>query len=254
MEPIRALVVDDEPLAREGIRLHLEDARDVQVVGECGDGEAAVAAIQELEPELVFLDVQMPGLDGFGVLQALEGEPLPEVIFVTAYDQFALQAFEAHALDYVMKPIDPDRFGRSLERARKQVRRRRDGEMDRRLRALLSDLGGPSAWLDRIVVRSGGRILILRVADVDYIESAANYVRIHIGEKDYLLRETMQGLEDKLDPGHFARIHRSTIVRLDRIRALEPLFQGDFVVILEDGTRLTSSRTYRDRLKEFLDS
>ena len=254
MDRIRALVVDDEPLAREGIRLHLEDVADVEVVGECGDGVAAVAAIQELRPELVFLDVQMPGLDGFGVLEALEGAVLPEVIFVTAYDQFALQAFEAHALDYVMKPIDPERFGRTLDRARKQVRRRRDGDVDRRLRALLEDLGAPSPYLDRLVVRSGSRILILRVADVDYIESAANYVRIHIGEKDYLLRETMQGLEEKLDPAHFARIHRSTIVRLDRIRALEPLFQGDYVVILEDGTRLTSSRTYRDRLRDFLDT
>lgn len=251
---IRVLVVDDEPLAREGIRLHLADAPDMEVVGECGDGLAAVAAIEELRPELVFLDVQMPGLDGFAVLQALEGEQLPEVIFVTAYDAFALRAFDAQALDYLMKPIDPERFARSLDRARTRVRRRREGDVDRRLRALLDQLGSAPSHLDRIVVRTGARIVILRVEDVDYIESAANYVRIHAGGKEYLLRETMQALEAKLDPRRFARIHRSTIVRLDAIRALEPLFQGDYVLILENGTRLTSSRTYRDRLKDFLDS
>lgn len=252
MQPVRVLIVDDEPLAREGVRLHLELESDFDVVGEVGSGEEAVARIREQAPDLVFLDVQMPGMDGFGVIEAVGVERMPVTIFVTAYDQFALKAFDAHALDYLLKPYDAERFRSAIERARTQLRARRFGDVEGQLAALLTELRGQREYLERIVVRSGGRILILRVDDIDWLEAASNYVRIHAGGRQYLLRETMSNLEARLDPGRFVRIHRSTMVRLDRVRELEPLFQGDYVLILEDGTRLTSSRGYRDRLQGLL--
>jgi two-component system, LytTR family, response regulator len=249
---IRAIIVDDEPLAREGVRLHLESEPDIDVIGEAGNGEEAVSLIETVRPDLLFLDVQMPGLDGFGVLEALGAAHMPVTIFTTAYDQFAMRAFDAHAIDYVLKPYDPERFRKAIERARMHLAGRRRAQMDDRLDSLLDELHTRNQFLERLVVRSGGRILILRVADVDWVEAASNYVRLHAGGKEYLLRETMTALEAKLDPADFVRIHRSTIVRVDRIRELEPLFQGDFVVILEDGTRLTSSRGYREKLQELL--
>jgi two-component system LytT family response regulator len=252
MEPVRVLIVDDEPLARDGVRLHLELEPGFEVVGEAGSGEEAVSLIEQLAPDLVFMDVQMPGVDGFGVVDAVGVERMPVTIFVTAYDQFALKAFDAHALDYLLKPFDAERFRSALERAREQLRGRRVEGVEGQLAALLQELRGKREYLERIVVRSGGRILILRVDDIDWLEAASNYVRIHAGGRQYLLRETMSNLEARLDPGHFVRIHRSTMVRLDRIRELEPLFQGDYVLILEDGTRLTSSRGYRDRLQALL--
>lgn len=249
---IRAVIVDDEPLAREGVRLHLESHPDIEVVAEAGSGEEAVSLIDSLRPDLLFLDVQMPGLDGFAVLDAIGPVQMPVTVFATAYDQFALRAFDAHAVDYLLKPYDEDRFARAVDRARMQVAARRNVRMDDRLGSLLEELRNRSRFIERVVVRSGGRILILRVEDVEYVEAASNYVRIHSGGKEYLLRETMTALEAKLDPSDFVRIHRSTIVRIDRIRELEPLFQGDYVVILENGTRLTSSRGYRDRLQGLL--
>jgi two-component system LytT family response regulator len=252
VEPVRVLIVDDEPLARDGVRLHLELEPDFEVVGEAGSGEEAVALIGELVPDLVFMDVQMPGIDGFGVVELVGVEQMPVTIFVTAYDQFALKAFEAHALDYLLKPFDAERFRSAVERARSQLRARRFGAVEGQLASLLGELRGRREYLERIVVRSGGRILILRIDDIDWLEAASNYVRIHAGGRQYLLRETMSNLEARLDPARFVRIHRSTMVRLDRIRELEPLFQGDYVLILEDGTRLTSSRGYRDRLQALL--
>jgi two-component system LytT family response regulator len=252
MDRFRALIVDDEPLAREGIRLHLEQEKDFEIVGECGDGEEALAAIRELAPDVVFLDIQMPGRDGFAVLDALAGTTLPQIVFVTAYDQFALQAFEAHALDYLLKPFDEERFRRAIDRVRTQLRGQKRRDLDSRIAQLLADVRERPRYFERLVVRSGGRILILRVDDVDWIEAAANYVKLHVGPRVYLLRETMNRLEEKLDPARFIRIHRSTIVRVDRIRELEPLFQGDYLVILHDGARLTSSRSYRDKLQEVL--
>ena len=249
---IRTLIVDDEPLAREGVRLHLEDHEDIEVVGECGGGEEAVRFIEAERPDLVFLDVQMPGLDGFGVLEALGADQLPAVVFITAYDNFALRAFEAHALDYLLKPFEAERFDRALDRVRVQLRGQSSDTMDDRLRSLVASLGGKERFLERMVARTNGRILILRVDDVDWVEAAANYVRVHIGAKQYLVRETMTNLETRLDPERFLRIHRSIIVRKDRIKELEPLFQGDYSIILVDGTRLTSSRGYRDRIQHFL--
>jgi two-component system LytT family response regulator len=254
MKGIRAVIVDDEPLAREGVRLHLEAESDIEVVGEAGTGEEAVTLIETLRPDLLFLDVQMPGLDGFGVLDAVGPVHMPVTIFTTAYDEFALRAFDAHAIDYILKPYDAQRFHNATERARMQLTGRRKAHMDDRLDSLLDELRSRNQYLERLVVRSGGRILILRVAEIDWIEAASNYVRLHAGGREYLLRETMTALEAKLDPMEFVRIHRSTIVRVDRIRELEPLFQGDYVVVLDDSTRLTSSRGYRERLQELLQS
>jgi two-component system, LytTR family, response regulator len=249
---IRAIIVDDEPLAREGVRLHLDDSSDIEVVGEAGSGEEAVSLIETIRPDLMFLDVQMPGIDGFGVLEAVGPSLMPVTIFTTAYDEFAVRAFDAHAVDYILKPYDADRFRKALERARGSIHSRRRSQMDESLNSLLEELRSRAQFVERIVVRAGGRIVILRIGEIDWIEAASNYVRLHAGGRDYLLRETMTALEARLNPAEFVRIHRSTIVRVDRIRELEPLFQGDYVVILTDGTRLTSSRGYRDRLQELL--
>jgi two-component system LytT family response regulator len=249
---IRTLIVDDEPLAREGVRLHLEDHPDFEVVGECGSGEEAVRKIEAEDPDLVFLDVQMPGLDGFGVLETVGVERLPAVVFVTAYDQFALRAFEAYALDYLLKPFEAERFAKALDRVRMQLRAQSQNAIDEKLRNLLASLGTKEHYLERLVARTSGKILIIRVQDVDWIEAAANYVRVHIGPKQFLVRETMTNLESRLDPEKFLRIHRSIIVRKDRIKELEPLFQGDYSVVLHDGTRLTSSRGYREKIQLFL--
>lgn len=254
MKSIRAIIVDDEPLAREGVRLHLQAESDIDVVGEAGSGEEAVTLIETVRPDLLFLDVQMPGLDGFAVLDAVGPAHMPVTIFTTAFDEFALRAFDAHAIDYILKPYDEKRFRTAIERARVHLNGRRGSTADDRLDSLLDELRGRSRYLERLVVRSGGRILILRVSEIDWIEAASNYVRLHAGGSDYLLRETMTALESKLDPMQFVRIHRSTIVQVDRIRELEPLFQGDYVVVLEDSTRLTSSRGYRERLQELLQS
>lgn len=249
---IRVLIVDDEPLAREGVRLHLAGHEEIEIIGECGSGEEAVERIAADDPDLVFLDVQMPGLDGFGVLEAIGEAALPAIVFVTAYDQFALRAFEAHALDYLLKPFEAERFDKALERVRAQLRARSTNTMEERLRSLVASFSGKERFLERMVARTGGRILILRVSDVDWIEAAANYVRVHIGAKQYLVRETMTHLETRLDPDKFLRIHRSVIVRKDRIKELEPLFQGDYSIILLDGTRLNSSRGYREGIQSFL--
>ncbi|HEX2167087.1 MAG TPA: LytTR family DNA-binding domain-containing protein, partial [Longimicrobiales bacterium] len=243
-----------EPLAREGVRLHLQAESDIEIVGDADSGEEAVSLIETLRPDLLFLDVQMPGLDGFGVLDAIGAAQMPVTIFTTAYDEFALRAFDAHAIDYILKPYDAERFRLAIERARLHLTGRRSVQMDGRLESLLEELRTRNQYLERLVVRSGGRILILRVSEIDWIEAASNYVRLHAGGREYLLRETMTALESKLDPMEFVRIHRSTIVRVDRIRELEPLFQGDYVVVLDDTTRLTSSRGYRERLQDLLQS
>jgi len=254
MQKWKVLIVDDEPLAREGVRLHLETEDDFVVAAECANGEEAVVAIHEENPDVVFLDVQMPGLDGFGVIQTLAGQPLPQIVFVTAYDEFALRAFDAHALDYLLKPFDAERFQKALQRVRTQLRGQRRGEIEGHIVSLLEELRQKPRFLERLVVRSGGKILILRIADIDWIEAAANYVKLHVGGRVYLLRETMTHLERSLDPDRFVRIHRSTIVQIDRIKLLEPLFQGDYLVILQDGARLPTSRTYRENLQELLGS
>ena len=252
MSRIRTLVVDDEPIARERVLSLLQQEDDVEVVGECGDGAQAVAAIQHHVPDLVFLDVQMPGVDGFGVIEAIGADKMPTVVFVTAYDEYALRAFEVHALDYLLKPFGRDRFRETLSHARAHLERRRAGDLGRRLLALVNDIKPEAPRLDRLIVKSGGRVFFLRTDDLDWIEAAGNYVRLHLGEESHLFRETMNRMEARLDPKRFVRVHRSRIVNTERIKEMQPWFNGDYIVILRDGTRLTLSRGYRDRVQRKL--
>src|SRR5262245_20600231 len=251
---IRVLVVDDEPLARERLRKLLKEQPDIELIGECSDGASAVEKIGREAPELVFLDVQMPELDGFGVLAQLPAESRPAVIFATAHDQFALKAFEVHAVDYLLKPFDKERFKTALQRGMEQIRRRRSGDLDQRLNALLADVR-PEAkpkHLERLAIKSSGRVVLVKVEDIDWIEAADNYVSLHLGSEQHLHRETLSRIEAQLSPGKFMRISRSTIVNVDRIKELQPLFHGEYAVILRNGTRLTMSRSYRDRLDQLM--
>jgi two-component system LytT family response regulator len=249
---IQALIVDDERLARKRIRSLLKNERDVEVVGECADGAEALAAIRKQSPDLVFLDVQMPEMDGFQVLQEVGGDRMPAVVFVTAYDKYALRAFEVHALDYLLKPFDEDRFGEALRRAKEQVLGGSNGELHGRLIALIEHLRSGERYVDRLLVKASGRVLFLKTEDIDWIEAAGNYVRLHVGKESHLLRETMNTIETRLDPAHFLRIHLSTIVNLDRIKEMQPWFSGEYVVLLKDGTELRLSRGYRDKFDERL--
>jgi two-component system LytT family response regulator len=249
---IRALIVDDEPLGRERIRTLLREDAEVDVVGEAADGHQAIAAVEHLRPDLLFLDVQMPEMDGFAVLDAIAGKHMPVIIFVTAYDRYAVQAFEVHALDYLLKAFDRERFENAVARAKEEIRRSRDGVLNERLVTLLEDLESRKQRATRLVIKSAGRIFFLPVKEIDWVEAADNYVRIHAGCKEHLMRETLQSLEGRLDPTRFLRVHRSTIVNIDRIREMQPMFHGDYALRLCDGTELTLSRSYRDKLGESL--
>jgi two-component system, LytTR family, response regulator len=252
MKKIKALIVDDEPLARERLAGLLEPLEDVDLVGQCRDGEEAVIAIHDLAPDLVFLDIQMPGMSGFDVIDAIGTDRMPLVIFVTAYDQHALRAFQVRALDYLLKPFDRERFTDALQRARKQLERDETGDIGRRLLALVKDLRRDQPRSDRLVVKSGGRLFFLRTDEIDWVEAAGNYVRLHVGSASHLLRETMAAMEARLDPEKFFRIHRSRIVNIDRIQELQPWLNGEYAVMLRTGARLTLSRGYREKLQERL--
>jgi two-component system LytT family response regulator len=251
---IRALIADDEPLARERVRTLLGSEPDVEVVGEAKDGLETVDAIMATTPDLVFLDVQMPKLDGFEVIDTVGPERMPSVVFVTAFDQHALRAFEVQALDYLLKPFDQERFQSALKRIRRQMDSQETGDLGRRLLALVKDLKSDQrpSRSDRLVVKSGGRLFFLRADEIDWVEAAGNYVRLHVGADGHLLRETMTSIESRLNPDMFFRIHRSHIVNIERIKELQPWFNGEYVVILRSGTRLTLSRGYRDKLQERL--
>jgi two-component system LytT family response regulator len=274
--PMRVLIVDDEPIARRRISRLLKLEDDVEVVNEVGSGTDAVAAIREQKPDLVFLDVQMPDLDGFGVVSALgEPESMPAIVFVTAYNEYAVKAFDVNAVDYVLKPFDGERFRSAFQRARTTLEQKNSAEAGRRIKALLEEVlgeqraqaltaagangGGAAAaqvqpvararYLDRLMVKHDGRVFFVKVADVDWFEASGNYVRVHVGRVSHLIRETMHGIEAQLDPNLFARIHRAVIVNMDRIRELQPWFAGDYIVILRDGRQLKLSRTYREALQ-----
>jgi two-component system LytT family response regulator len=252
---LRVLIVDDEPPARAKLRMLLAGAGDIEVVGECGDGLSALRVVRERSPDLVFLDVQMPGLDGFGVLDALTGERTPKVVFVTAFDQYALKAFEVHALDYLLKPFDRERFERTLTRARAEVERDRNAGANRagdRFEGLLSELRRDGKVLERIVVRDRGRIAFVRPDDIDWVEAAGNYVAIHCGSEQHLLRETMKGMEVRLDQVRFVRVHRSKMVNVDRIKTMVPTEHGEFVLTLAGGRQLQTGRGFTDRLRSRL--
>lgn len=250
---IRTLIVDDMMLARKRVRRYLSADPDVEIVGECADGHAAIAAIESLAPDLLFLDVQMPELDGFDVLEAVGAERMPALIFVTAYDQFALRAFEVHALDYLLKPFDRERVRKALERAKAQLKHQESNVLDERLQALLKDLRTQTRYLKRLTVKTAGRTLFLLTDEIDWIESAGNYLKLHAGRESHLIRERMNQLETRLDPAKFVRIHRSTLVNIDRIKEMQPLFNGDQLITLRDGKQLTMSRTYRDKLLSLLE-
>lgn len=250
---IRVLIVDDEPLARERIRGLLAAEPDVEVVGECATGIEAIDAIEERRPDLVFLDVQMPQVDGFAVIEAIGAPRMPMTIFVTAYDQFAIRAFDAQALDYLLKPYTEERFRTSLERARTALGADTTQKAVRNeIAALVSTLAGRQERPQRVIVRNGAMIGFVEVEAIDRIQSEGNYLRLHTGKTSHLVRETLAGLEMRLDPRQFVRIHRSTIVNIRAVKQLESLFQGEYAVVLHDGTKLTSSKTYRRRLEDAL--
>jgi two-component system LytT family response regulator len=246
------MVVDDEAMARERVVSMLRQEQDIELIGECSDGQQAVNAIAAQQPDLVFLDVQMPACDGFRVIEQVGPEKMPAVVFVTAYDEYAVRAFEVHALDYLLKPFGKERFQQALQHARAHVERRRAGDLGKRLMALVQDIKPEPQRLDRLVVKSAGRVFFLKTDDIVWIEAAGNYVRLHLAEDSHLFRETMNGIEARLDPRRFVRIHRSRIVNSDRIKELQPWFNGEYVVVLQNGTRLTLSRGYREKLQERL--
>jgi two-component system, LytTR family, response regulator len=245
---IRALIVDDEPPARDLISTLLRDEPDLEVVGQCANGRDAVAAIKRHSPDLVFLDVQMPGMDGFAVLAELTADRLPLVIFVTAFDQHAIRAFEVHALDYLLKPFEYDRLRQAVRHARTQLAQGPATAGQTRLISLLEELHNRGQSWNRLAIRDAGRILFLQPDEIDWIEAEGNYVRLHVGKESHLLRETMNATEERLASKNFLRVNRSTIVNLERVTEWQPLFHGDSVVILRDGTRLTVSRGYRQSL------
>ncbi|MFM8358988.1 MAG: LytR/AlgR family response regulator transcription factor, partial [Verrucomicrobiota bacterium] len=250
---LRAILADDEPLARSRLRSLLAREPDVELVAECADGDAAVAAVRAHRPDVLFLDIQMPGRDGFGVLEALAGEPLPQVVFVTAYDQHALRAFEARALDYLLKPFKQSRLAETVVRLRERLAPRPGpaaaaaprADLARQLRELLAEVRPPAPTLSRLAVKTHERVLFVRVPDIDYLESAGNYVVLHCGKENHVIRETMATLESQL-PAGFLRISRSVIVNLDRVRELQAMAAGEHVVILRDGRSLAMTRGLRE--------
>jgi two-component system LytT family response regulator len=249
--PIRTLIVDDEPLARDKLRAFLARQPGFELAGEAGDGLSAARLIEELRPDLVLLDIQMPELDGFEVLSAVEVEPLPHVIFVTAFDHYAVQAFEVGAIDYLLKPVAPDRFEQALDRARHQLDRG-VGDLADRLARALEQVAPARPRVERFLVKDQGRSHFVAAADVEWIEAAGNYLKLHTAGGTHLVRATMKEIESRLDPARFVRVHRTSIVNVDRIRYLEPWSHGDQLMVLQSGEKVMLSRRYRDRLPRTL--
>lgn len=252
---IRALIVDDEAHARARLRHSLKDESDFEIIGECANGREAIEAVRRDKPDLVFLDIQMPRLTGFDVCAQLReaGVPLPFVIFCTAYDQYALKAFEVHAIDYLLKPFDRERFKKSLAHARARLHHAQPATADQRLADLLQDLRAGAIQNDRLVVKQDGRVIFVRPNAIDWLEADGNYVRIHCGGESHYVRDTLAGLEAQLPAEKFMRVSRSIIVNLDHIKEFQPMFYGDYSVILQTGAKLTLSRNYRDRLEKLLE-
>jgi two-component system LytT family response regulator len=248
---IRTLIVDDEPLARAMLRSFLADDAGIEVIGECGDGYTAIEMIESAAPDLVFLDIQMPDLDGFGVLRALAPAAIPNIAFVTAYDQFALQAFDVHAIDYLLKPFDRERFQRTLERAKQQISLQKRKDVNEELLRMLNEQSARSQPLKRILVKSGDKSFFVRPEEISWIEAQGNYVALHVGAQSFLLRQTVNTLEKQLDPARFQRIERSTIVNLDAIREMHPAGRGEYEIVLKDGVALKLSHTYRESFLRF---
>jgi two-component system LytT family response regulator len=250
---LRTVIVDDEDLARRGIRALLARDADVEVIAECSNAREAIEVIREHAPDLVFLDVQMPGKSGFDVIDAIGLNDRPHIVFVTAFDEFAIRAFEVNALDYLLKPVKEQRFEMALRRAREALASARDGSVGRRLEQLAADLGRPAHSdaiyaTDRIPVKTGGRVMVIRIADVDWVKAEHDYVSLYVGSKSWLVRETISSIEARFANSGFVRIHRSTLVNVDRIRELRPLEKGEFRVVLQDGVELKLSRNFRAAL------
>lgn len=245
---IRTLIIDDVPLARDRLKRCLAPDPSIEIVGECENGEKAVADIRSLAPDLIFLDVQMPELDGFGVLEALKKERMPAVIFVTAYNEYAIQAFEVNALDYLLKPVDCERLNKAVERAKNRLAQlNRDDHFDSRVRAMLEDIKTGSKFIKRLTIKLTGRTILLPVDEIDWIETHGNYLKVYAGRESHLIRGTMQSLETKLNPEKFVRVHRTVIVNVEKIKEIYPRSNGDQDLILQNGRQLMLSRNYRDK-------
>jgi two-component system, LytTR family, response regulator len=250
--PLRAVIADDEALARKFIRRMLKDDHDLEVIGECNNGKEAVAMIRKQNPDVVFLDVQMPEMDGFAVLESIAAERLPEVIFTTAYEQYAIRAFELHALDYLLKPFDQARFKEAIKYAKERFRSQRHNHGRMQISAMLENIKNKSQYLDRLVIKAGGRITFLSTDEINWIEADDKYVHLHTSKATPMVRQTLSAMEAQLDPQKFRRVHRSAIVNVERITELQPLFSGEYSILLGDGTKLTLSRSYKDKLFELL--
>jgi len=247
---IRTLIIDDMPLSRQRTRRYLTGEADVEIVGECGDGDAALQAIETLKPDLLLLDVQMPGMNGLELMEKIPEERRPAVVFITAFDEFAVPAFAAHAVDFLLKPFDRERVAKVLGRVREHLNAKSASASTPQTSVPASEHKGP--YLNRVAVKSVGRTVFVAIDSVDWLETAGNYVSLHAGKDTHLVRETMNQIETQLDPAHFVRIHRSTMVRIEAIKEIQPLFNGDRAVILRDGSKLTMSRSYRDKAKAAL--
>lgn len=254
--PLRTLMIDDEPLAREGVRMLIGSDPEISIVGEVDNGRDAVSAIIEHHPDLVFLDVQMPEQDGLTVLRQIPKDRLPIVVFVTAFDRYAIDAFEAHAIDYLLKPVEADRFAVTMARVKSRFRERELSGITDRLLALMRDtdslVGGSKTYIERVPVPFAGKVQIVPVATIDWVEAEDDYVRLHVGKLSHLIRKTLSAFEAELDPRHFIRIHRSHIINASRIKELRPQGQGEYSVVLSDGTELKLSKTYKDRVAALL--
>src|SRR5438094_7122248 len=250
--PIRALIADDEALARKFICRMLRDDHDVEIVGECSNGKETVAMIRKQNPDVVFLDVQMPEMDGFAVLESIGVDQLPEIIFTTAYEQYAIRAFELHALDYLLKPFDQARFKDAIQHAKERLRSQRQKDGRLQMSALLENIKNKPQYLERLVIKAGGRITFLPTNEINWIEADDKYVHLHTSKARPMVRQTLSAMETQLDPTKFRRVHRSAIVNVERIAELQPLFGCEFSILCQAGTKLTLSRTYRDKLIERL--
>ncbi len=250
---IRAIIVDDEPLAREKVQLFAKGETDLEIVDVCANGQEAIASFRKFTPDLLFLDIQMPEMTGFEVLHHLHTDPLPGIIFITAYDEFALRAFEFHALDYLLKPFDRERFHKAVEHARESLRSASESQITtEQIKALLDSMKETPAKLERLIVKTNGRIIFLRLEEIDWMEAAGNYIKLHVGNESHLVRETMNNLEQQLHPQQFIRIHRSTIINIEKIKELQPYFNGEYKVVLKNNTQVILSRGFRENFTKML--
>jgi two-component system LytT family response regulator len=268
-DKIRVLLVDDEPLALRGLKLRLAACPEVEIIGECANGREAVKEIKASSPDLVFLDIQMPGLDGFGVVRAMIGAPAPLFIFVTAYDKYAIDAFEANALDYIVKPVEEERLNDAIHRAREALKNKAAANRESKLIEMLASLSDDDrdrikeliaepVWSDkerysgRLSFKDGSKVVVLGADEIEWIDAAGDYMCIHAGGKTHIIRETMKALQTRLDPVRFQRIHRSAIVNIDRVKELHPHSNGEYFLVLDNGAELKLSRSYKDVVARFL--